>query len=88
MSADDEYAAAAEYYDFVRPYRERADVAFYVDVARESGGPVLDVGCGTDRVLIPTARAGTDLVGVDASARMLETCAVGCSRSRQRFRRE
>jgi SAM-dependent methyltransferase len=70
--ADDEYGAVAEFYDFVPPYRERADVAFYVDAARESGGPVLEVGCGTGRVLIPTARAGIDIVGVDASPRMLE----------------
>jgi SAM-dependent methyltransferase len=70
----DEYAAVAEYYDFVPAYRERADVAFYVDAARAGGGPVLEVGCGTGRVLIPTARAGIDIVGLDGSPQMLHVC--------------
>ena len=47
-------------------------MGFYVHVARESGGPVLEVGCGTGRVLIPTTGAGVDVAGVDASPRMLE----------------
>ena len=67
----DEYGAAADYYDYVPAYADRADVAFFVDAARESGGPVLEVGCGTGRVLLPTARAGIEITGLDASARML-----------------
>jgi len=51
------------------------DVPFYVDLARESGGPVLEMGCGTGRVLLPVARAGIEVAGVDASARMLERLA-------------
>jgi SAM-dependent methyltransferase len=74
VSHADEYAGVAEFYDFVSVYRERPDVAFYVDAARESGGPVLEVGCGTGRVLIPTARAGVAIVGVDASPHMLAVC--------------
>jgi SAM-dependent methyltransferase len=35
---------------------------------------VLEIGCGTGRVLIPTARAGVGVVGLDASARMLDRC--------------
>jgi SAM-dependent methyltransferase len=64
----------AEFYDFVVPYATRPDVRFYVDVAREYGGPVLELGCGTGRVLIPTARAGVDITGLDASERMLAVC--------------
>ena len=65
----------AEAYDHVVPYRERrSDVAFYVDLARESGGPVLELGCGTGRVLIPTARAGVAIVGLDGAGPMLERC--------------
>ena len=70
----DEYGFIADLYDFVRPYRDRQDVAFYVDAAKESGGPVLEVGCGTGRVLIPTARAGVDIVGLDLSPHMLAVC--------------
>lgn len=47
---DDEYRWAAEFYDYVTPYRERQDVAFFVEMARDSGGPVLEIGCGTGRV--------------------------------------
>src|SRR5205823_9426190 len=70
----DEYGFIADLYDFVRPYRDRQDVAFFVDAAKEAGGPVLEVGCGTGRILIPTARAGVDIVGLDLSSRMLGVC--------------
>ena len=70
----DEYASIADLYDHVVPYRDRADVAFFVDAAQTAGGPVLEVGCGTGRVLIPTARAGVDIVGLDLSTQMLAIC--------------
>ncbi|HVT40958.1 MAG TPA: class I SAM-dependent methyltransferase [Gemmatimonadaceae bacterium] len=73
-SSDDEYALIADLYDHVTPYRDRPDVAFYVEAATESGGPVLELGCGTGRVLIPTARAGVEIVGLDASPHMLAVC--------------
>lgn len=47
------------------------DVPFYIEVARRAGGPVLELGCGTGRVLLEIARAGIEIVGVDASAGML-----------------
>ncbi|MCI0585306.1 MAG: class I SAM-dependent methyltransferase [Planctomycetes bacterium] len=47
------------------------DVAFYVEEARRSRGPVLELACGTGRVLLPTARAGVEVVGLDASRAML-----------------
>ncbi len=74
VSSGDEYGPIAELYDHVVPYRERPDIQFFVDAAKEAGGPVLEVGCGTGRVLIPTARAGVDIVGLDASAAMLAAC--------------
>jgi SAM-dependent methyltransferase len=70
----DEYFFAAQFYDFVVPYRERQDVAFFVGLAREAAGPVLEIGCGTGRVLIPTARAGVEIVGLDSSSMMLAVC--------------
>jgi SAM-dependent methyltransferase len=73
-AARDEYASIADLYDHVVPYRERDDVAFFVEAASESGGPVLEVGCGTGRVLVPCARAGVEMVGLDASAAMLAVC--------------
>jgi ubiquinone/menaquinone biosynthesis C-methylase UbiE len=47
------------------------DIAFYVEQARKSGGPVLELGCGTGRIAIPTARLGIACVGLDASPEML-----------------
>jgi SAM-dependent methyltransferase len=64
----------AEFYDFVVPYTTRQDVSFYVETACEYGGPVLELGCGTGRVLIPTARAGVDITELDAAERMLAAC--------------
>jgi SAM-dependent methyltransferase len=70
----DAYAAVAEFYAYGVPTAERQDVAFFVERAQEAGGPVLEIGCGTGRVLIPTAQAGLEIVGLDASARMLAVC--------------
>jgi SAM-dependent methyltransferase len=70
----EQYAATAEFYDYVTPYQTRQDVAFFVQAAQVSGGPVLEVGCGTGRVLIPTARAGIDIYGIDLSPHMLDMC--------------
>lgn len=47
------------------------DVDFYVEQARKVGGPVLELGCGTGRILLPTARTGVECVGLDASPEML-----------------
>lgn len=69
-----EYDAAAEFYDHIVPYRDRADVDFFVEAARAAGGRVLELGCGTGRVLIPCARAGIEITGVDRSPAMLAVC--------------
>ncbi len=66
-----EYGCFAEFYDHVVPYRSRPDLDFYVAIAREADGPVLEVGCGTGRVLLPCARAGAEMVGLDLSPDML-----------------
>ncbi len=70
----DEYAEAAEFYDYVVPYATRGDVEFYVDEALAANGPVLELGCGTGRVLIPIARAGVTIEGLDGSPNMLARC--------------
>jgi SAM-dependent methyltransferase len=51
------------------------DVDFYVQLARESGGPVVELGVGTGRIAVPTAAAGIRVIGVDSSRGMLEVCA-------------
>jgi len=69
-----EYAATAELYDQVTPYASRPDVVFFVEMAKESGGPVLELGSGTGRVLIPIAREGVAITGLDLSTDMLRVC--------------
>jgi SAM-dependent methyltransferase len=69
-----EYALIADLYDHVGLYRDRPDVRFYVEAATAAGSPVLEVGCGTGRILIPTARAGVEIVGLDLSPHMLAEC--------------
>jgi SAM-dependent methyltransferase len=69
-----DYDFIADLYDHVTTYGSRGDVEFFVDEAKRSGGPVLELGCGTGRVLIPTARAGIEIVGLDLSEHMLDTC--------------
>lgn len=70
----DETPAAAARYDALHADRT-ADVAFYVAEARRSGGPVLEVGCGTGRVTLPIAGAGVDIVGLERSPWMLAEAA-------------
>ena len=70
----DDYAPSAPFYDYVPFYRDRGDVRFYVEEALNANGAVLEMACGSGRVLIPTARAGVTIVGLDASAEMLARC--------------
>jgi SAM-dependent methyltransferase len=49
------------------------DVDFYVDLAHEADGPVVELAVGTGRVAIPVAqRTGTCVIGIDSSPAMLE----------------
>jgi SAM-dependent methyltransferase len=47
------------------------DTEFYRRLARETGGPILEVGCGTGRVAAALAGDGHEVVGVDLSGPML-----------------
>lgn len=49
------------------------DRDFYVELARHAGGPVLEVACGTGRILLPCLQAGADIEGLDLSPAMLRT---------------
>ncbi len=63
---------------FARAYDEWSahmteDVAFYVELAREADGPLVELAVGSGRVAIPVARqTGRRVVGVDSSPAMLE----------------
>ena len=50
------------------------DRAFYRHIIRSGGGPALDVGCGTGRLLLEYTADGLDVDGVDNSPEMLAIC--------------
>ena len=68
------YDAIAELYD---PWSASVveDVAFYLEEARRSGGPVVELGVGTGRIAVPIAADGIRIIGVDSSRGMLDVCA-------------
>jgi SAM-dependent methyltransferase len=82
---DDEEAGAREAFEDAALYdweyrRRRADVHFYRrlcarHLAGAGPGPVLDLACGTGRVLVPLLRDGHTVVGVDRSPAMLARAA-------------
>jgi SAM-dependent methyltransferase len=49
-----------------------ADLFMYQQFASRCGSPILELGCGTGRVLLPLARQGYEITGVDLSQPMLE----------------
>ena len=55
-------------------YNNRRDVQFYVEEASDAGGSVLELGCGTGRILLPIARSGHPIEGLDSSPQMLDRC--------------
>ncbi|MEO5834912.1 MAG: class I SAM-dependent methyltransferase [Nakamurella sp.] len=50
---------------------EPAELDYFLAAVQRYGSPVLDVGCGAGRVLLPLAGAGIAIDGIDASADMI-----------------
>ncbi len=68
------YDEAADLYDLqYEGYRD--DIPFYLRLADELGGPVLELGAGTGRVTEALVRAGHAVVAVDAAPAMLARAA-------------
>jgi SAM-dependent methyltransferase len=77
--------AYAAYYDWENARTVgRRDVAFWRGLAARTKGRALELGTGTGRVLLPVARAGVRVVGVDRSAPMLERARRKLARARAR----
>lgn len=56
------------------------DVPHYKAIAAATGGPVLEIGCGTGRLAIPLARQGHAVWAVDVSEAMLDQMRAKCAR--------
>ena len=53
------YEIAAKYYDDAyTAKKDLVDLPFYLDLAKRIGGPILELACGTGRLLLPIAREG------------------------------
>ena len=66
-----EYDPFADIYDEWSQHMTE-DVAFYVDLAREAEGPIVELAVGNGRVAIPVAReTGRKVIGTDLSPAML-----------------
>ena len=48
------------------------DIGYYRDLCAARGGAVLELGCGTGRILLPLLAAGIDIEGIDQSDGMLQ----------------
>lgn len=61
----------ARFYDYEQQHFAE-DIPFYVDYAEKCRGEVLEGACGTGRILIPMAKAGVNVIGLDISKGMLD----------------
>ena len=64
------YDIIAHYYDITHA-ELTVDIPFILDLADQTSGNILELGCGSGRLLLPLAQAGHTITGVDNSAAML-----------------
>jgi SAM-dependent methyltransferase len=67
----DPYAAISELYDLEHDDFD-ADIELLLNFAEVVGDPILELGCGSGRLMIPLAEAGFRVTGLDNSRPMLE----------------
>lgn len=60
----------ARFYDYEQKDFTK-DTPFYTEYAKQCGGEVLELACGTGRILVPMAKQGIIVTGLDASEEML-----------------
>ena len=54
---------------------------FYAGQAANAGGPVLELGCGTGKLLVPIAQRGVDITGLDSAPAMLDRARTSAARA-------
>jgi len=70
-SLADRRRALARYYD-LDVVKESDDIPMYLALASATDGPILELACGSGRIAIPLAAAGSDVTGVDNDPGMLD----------------
>lgn len=81
----DDYDRFAPFYDLEFAEFDD-DWPLYRAFADHGGGPILELGCGTGRLVVPLAEAGYDVVGVDRSPAMLARARAAVERAGVRAR--
>ena len=76
----DDYDRFAPFYDLEFAGFDD-DLPLYRAFAEHSGGPILELGCGTGRLIVPLAEDGYDITGVDLSPAMLALARVAVGRA-------
>jgi ubiquinone/menaquinone biosynthesis C-methylase UbiE len=66
-----EYDVIAPFYDMEHAHFKE-DLDLYQNFAEICGGKILELACGSGRVLLPLAQEGYEITGVDTSAEMLK----------------
>ncbi len=67
------HGLVARWYDKLLE-NEHQDIAFYTPIVEEADGAVLELACGTGRLLVPFLKAGAAIDGLDISQDMLDIC--------------
>lgn len=80
------YGNLARFYDW-RLEDSIEDIPFYVKLAKDSDGSVLELGCGTGRMTFPIAEAGKNIVGLDLSSDMLSVARQKLSRMSEELKK-
>lgn len=71
MYGSEKIDLVVKYYDLTLGISGNAEIEWYLSKAKASGGPVLDLACGTGRLTLLLAKNGFDVIGVDQSVGML-----------------
>lgn len=72
MKEPTNYSVVAQFYDEAYGQEsDSSDILFYLEAAKKSSGPVLEIACGTGRILLPIANSGIEIDGIDISEAML-----------------
>lgn len=71
-------ALCAQYYELDKPSPSEEALKFYLKLAAEAQGPILEPMCGSGRFFIPISDYGYDISGFDSSQHMLDLCLEKC----------
>jgi ubiquinone/menaquinone biosynthesis C-methylase UbiE len=79
------YEDIARYYDLIH-LGLKDDILFVIRLASSAGDPTLELGCGTGRLVLPLARTGHQVTGLDNSTAMLDIAREKIKAEREKVR--